>query len=129
LVCNKGKPEICLQDQTESCDIESCILQHETKHIEDIAAERIDVCDSREDGQLAQTPKARKVVLERSAIIVEQTCLRLLLRQSQGDCRRRVMERIKRVAKFDIGCVQGAETCVSPLLPFNPAELVNFCTW
>ena len=79
LVCNKGKPEVCLQDLTESCDIEACILQHERKHLEDIALEHIDVCDGREDGQLAQTPLSRKVLLERSAINVEKTCLRQLL--------------------------------------------------
>lgn len=128
LICHGGKPEVCIQEALDQCNIESCIVQHESRHIDDIADEGLPVCEGRKDGQLAQTPLGRKVVLERSAIKVEQACLRALLRQSEGDCRRRISERLKRVAQFDQGCAQSAKSCASPLVPFNPAEMVSFCS-
>lgn len=129
LVCHQGRPQICLQDVGENCDIEACVMQHEQKHLDDIAREGIDVCRGREDGQLAQTPYSQKVLLERSAIKVEQSCLQGLLRRSQGDCRRRVSERLRRVALFDSGCARGTENCASPIVPADPNEMVSFCSW
>jgi hypothetical protein len=128
LVCHGGRPEICLQEISEQCSIESCIVKHEAKHLEDIAGERIEVCEGRENGQLALTPLGQKVLLERAAIKVEQSCLQGLLRISEGDCRRRISERLKRIAKFDSACVQGAENCKSPFVPVDPKELVTFCS-
>ena len=129
LVCQGGKPEICLQEASEGCDIEPCIVEHEKKHLQDIAGQRLEVCTGIADGQLAQTPLSRKVVLERAAITVEQSCLQRLLRSSEGECRRRITERLRRVAQFDNGCANGAATCVSPLVPRNPDEMVTFCSF
>ncbi len=132
IVCQGGKPRTCFQELREQCGVEACIIQHEETHIKDIADAKIEVCAGRTDGQLAQTPIGSKVTLERSAIKVEQACLRALLRKSEGDCRRQISARLKRTEKFDEGCSSSAQACVSPLLPnrlVKPKEIVDLCTF
>ena len=114
VICKGGKPTVCVPNNSDTCGVAKCLIEHERQHLEDMIKENDDACADRGEGQTALIDRSKKVRYETIALIRERACLEQAMRGASPDCKRVCRARIGVVDAFIEGCKKGIDQCKSP---------------